>query len=573
MASATDTVRPERPKAPRARSTQRLDDLVGESPLRVRSPESSVARRRGHVKWLHVFPSRLTTRLLAVNLLALAIVAGGVFYLDQYERGLTEERISAMVTQADIVAAALGETAVPHDPMLPQAMDPALGRKLLQRLATPLQTRARLYDQDGRLVADSRRLAAGGTQVRWYELGPPRSPGLLDSLFDDLKAYLDQWRRAGLPLYSELPTRNGHLYPEVYRALLGEGAAFERVTLDGQKILSVAVPVQRFKQVVGALLLTSGTEIIEIRVRQVREAILQLSLLAFGITVLLSFYLASTVARPIRRLAESAELVAGGRGRSAGIPDLSARQDEIGDLSVSLGRMTSALYQRIDAIEGFAADVAHEIKNPLSSMRSAADTISRVNDPQAREELLAILREDIKRMDRLISDISAASRIDAELLRAETAPVDLSALLSTLVDIHVSTAKPGAPRMELVTALSEPIVVQGIEDRLVQVFRNLIENAISFSPPGGLITVSLGRRPDSVVISVEDEGPGLPPGKTEAIFDRFYSERPAGEKFGTHSGLGLSISKQIVDAHGGIISATNRGDGQSGARFTIRLPI
>ena len=196
MASATDTVRPERTKAPRARSTQRLDDLVGESPLRVRSPESSAARRRGHVKWRHVFPSRLTTRLLAVNLLALAIVAGGVFYLDQYERGLTEERISAMVTQADIVAAALGETAVPHDPMLPQAMDPALGRKLLARLVRPIQTRARLYDQNGRLVADSRRLAAGGTQVRWYELGPPRSPGLLDTLFDDLNAYLERFFRS-----------------------------------------------------------------------------------------------------------------------------------------------------------------------------------------------------------------------------------------------------------------------------------------------------------------------------------------------------------------------------------------
>ncbi len=304
---------------------------------------------------------------------------------------------------------------------------------------------------------------------------------------------------------------------------------------------------------------------------------------ALTVTVLLSIYLAGTIARPIRRLAGAAERVRRGLGREVVIPDFSRRGDEIGDLSSALRDMTSVLWQRMDAIDRFAADVAHEIKNPLSSLRSAVETAARIEDPVKQRRLLAIILEDVQRLDRLISDISDASRLDAELSRHEHAPVALDRMLAALVELHETTATEGAPRLRLSVpahARQSDFVVPGIEDRLVQVLRNLIANAISFSPPGGTIGLAVQRDQDSVVVTIDDEGPGIPDAKLAAIFDRFYSERPAGEKFGTHSGLGLSISKQIVEAHRGIIRAENRrGPGTGigagpiiGARFIVRLP-
>jgi two-component system sensor histidine kinase ChvG len=258
------------------------------------------------------------------------------------------------------------------------------------------------------------------------------------------------------------------------------------------------------------------------------------------------------------------------------IPDLSRRADEIGDLSGALREMTEALWQRLDAIERFAADVAHEIKNPLTSLNSAVETVQRVTDPTQRAKLLAIVADDVRRLDRLISDISDASRLDAELSRAETGPIDLARMLATLVEAHAATrASETAPRLVLDAASGAAGIVSGIEGRIAQVFGNLIANAVSFSPPGGAIRLNLIEQGDGIVVTVEDDGPGLPEGKLEAIFDRFYSERPKGEKFGTHSGLGLSISKQIVEAHGGSICAENRlgPDGRvAGARFIVRLP-
>jgi two-component system sensor histidine kinase ChvG len=270
-----------------------------------------------------------------------------------------------------------------------------------------------------------------------------------------------------------------------------------------------------------------------------------------------------------------------GRGRHTTIPDLTQRGDEIGDLSGALREMTNALWLRMDAIERFAADVAHEIKNPLTSLRSAVETASRVDDPAKQRKLLALVLEDVQRLDRLITDISDASRLDAELSRDEIETVLVGRMLEALVDVYQSTAEEGQPRLALALpgALGTPegdLAVPGIEGRLVQVFRNLMANAISFSPPGGAIQVAAARRGDEVVVTVEDEGPGIPEGKLEAIFERFYTERPAGEKFGTHSGLGLSISKQIIEAHRGSIRAENRRDVDGsviGARFVVRLPV
>jgi two-component system sensor histidine kinase ChvG len=296
---------------------------------------------------------------------------------------------------------------------------------------------------------------------------------------------------------------------------------------------------------------------------------------ALLVTVLLSFYLAGTIARPIRRLAAAAER-ARGRGARVEIPDFTRRGDEIGDLSGSLREMTDALWQRMSAIESFAADVAHEIKNPLGSLRSAVETAVRIEDPANQRRLMAIILDDVERLDRLITDISDASRLDAELGRLELAPIDIGAMLEALVDIHESTREGGTPRLtiELVDRGRE-LVVPGIETRLSQVFRNVIANAISFTRLHGEIRLTAQHDGRAVLVTVEDEGPGIPEDKLTAIFDRFYTERPAGEKFGTHSGLGLSISKQIVEAHRGRIWAENRKDmsgAVSGARFSIRLP-
>jgi two-component system, OmpR family, sensor histidine kinase ChvG len=340
-------------------------------------------------------------------------------------------------------------------------------------------------------------------------------------------------------------------------------------------VLSVAVPVQRYKQVLGAIMLSTGSGEIEEEVRTVRLELLRIFGVALLVTVLLSFYLAGTIARPIRRLAAAAERARGRRARVE-IPDFTLRGDEIGDLSGSLREMTDALWQRMSAIESFAADVAHEIKNPLSSLRSAVETAVRIEDPASQRRLMAVILDDVQRLDRLITDISDASRLDAELSRLELAPIDIAAMLEALVDIHQATRADDSPQLVLELAdRGRGLVVPGIESRLSQVFLNLIANAVSFSPPLGEIRLTGRHDGRAVLVTVEDEGPGIPADKLTAIFDRFYTERPAGEKFGTHSGLGLSISKQIVEAHRGRIWAENRKDASGtvrGARFCIRLP-
>jgi two-component system sensor histidine kinase ChvG len=323
-------------------------------------------------------------------------------------------------------------------------------------------------------------------------------------------------------------------------------------------------------------MLSFQTGWIDEAVRSVRFDIMKVFGVALAATILLSFYMAGTVARPIRRLALAAERVRLSHSRQHTIPDFSHRGDEIGDLSASLRAMTEALGARLDAIERFAADVAHELKNPLTSVRSAIETASRLKDPERQQKLMALVLEDVHRLDRLISDISQASRLDSELSRAEFEAVDIGRMLAALVDVHATTREADGPRFTLEVGSNAGLVVRGIERRLVQVFRNLIVNAVSFSPPEGLVTLAVSGDAEEVEVIVDDEGPGIPETKLATIFERFYSERPKGEKFGTHSGLGLSISKQIVDAHGGTIHAENRygPDGRViGARFVVRLPV
>ena len=525
--------------------------------------------------------SSLTRRILAINILALGIVVVGLLYLDDYRQGLIDAKAAALATQGKIIAAALGETVVVGDAEGVYVIDVEAARQLLIRLVLPTGRRARLFAADGRLVADSRRLTVTGGEVQAEALPPPDDGPTLRRI-EAVYQWIFEWLppREALERYVEAENQSADDYREVRQALVGDSAWSLR---DGGELgvqLIVAVPVQRFKLVQGALLLSTSIADVEESLREVRITILELFAVGLGITVLLSLYLAGTIARPIHRLAEAAEAVRHGHGGADDIPDFSARGDEIGDLSRSLADMTRELSDRLDEIERFAADVAHEIKNPLTSMTSALESLARIEDPERRQKLLAIMRDDVRRLDRLISDISDASRLDAELARAEIAPVDIGRMMAALVELHRETAKPGDPAVELEPGDDGALIVAGDERRIAQLFENLIGNARSFSPPGGVIRLAARRHEiDGVAVvevTVEDDGPGLPEGRLEAIFERFYTERPPGETFGIHSGLGLSISKQIVEAHDGVIFAENRGaaGGQvAGARFVVRFPV
>jgi two-component system sensor histidine kinase ChvG len=390
--------------------------------------------------------------------------------------------------------------------------------------------------------------------------------------------------------------------PEVKAALLGKTEVAARINNEGETIVSVAVPIQYMMATRGALQLSTQGGDIDRVIASERWAIFRFFVVLASVMLVLSLSLANTIAEPVRRLATAAERVRRGIRSREQIPDFTARTDEIGHLSRALREMTMALYSRLDAIESFAADVAHELKNPLTSLRSALETLPRVHADQSRDRLIAVMQHDVRRLDRLISDISDASRLDAELARGEASQVDVAALLRTVVSMAQDSPRANGTRIELSIETRRgrhaeaDFFVIGHDSRLAQVVTNLIDNACSFSDPGGTVRVRLARTPLSseaetadkgVVIMVDDDGPGIPPHALERIFERFYTDRP-NQGFGQNSGLGLSISRQIVEAHGGKIWAMNRqaeaeafqGEGErqeparhgAGARFVVELP-
>ena len=523
------------------------------------------------------FVSPITRRILAVNVLALGILVAGILYLDEYKNNLIEAELAALATQAEMFAVALSEGAVTETPSGHYRVS-NISKQMVRRLVKTTGTRARLFRQDGQLIADSRRLVGAGQTIEIEELPPPEEikSALSEAfdMFDRIINHVSSGRQ--LPPYTENPLQHVSDYPEAVAALTGEYVKAVRAGKGDSLVLSVAVPVQRYKQVLGALLLTKGSRVIDDALYEVRRNILEVFAVSIAVTVLLSIYLSGTIARPLKRLANAAERVRHDSGRQHQIPDMSGRRDEIGELATTLRDMMESLWARMDATERFAADVAHEIKNPLTSLRSAVETAARLKDPEQQQKLMTIIQEDVIRLDRLISDISDASRLDAELSRTRFEPVDMGAMLATLADMH-NNHKENSPRVRLERTDGEDktLVVMGMDGRLAQVFQNLITNAITFSPDNGLIRLTLAQQDEDICIHVDDEGPGIPKGLEEKIFERFYTERPGTEKFGTHSGLGLNISKQIIDAHEGAINASNRTDMDGkvvGARFTVRLP-
>src|SRR5216684_2613229 len=572
MASVTDTAnaeaaapptQPPEPQSPRlgapaADAEWSSDDEARGAP---RIDARADAARSHRWRWPSVSP--LTRRIVAVNVLPLALLAVGFLYLGKFEATLIGQQIESLRTQGEIFAAALSEGAVLDSADEGEVLLPDLARQMIRRLVEPTRTRARLFDTAGTLIADSNLLRGPGDAVQVTELPAAERRGLLqapaDAIYDWFANLLPG--RLEHPAYREGQTAQD--YREALQALSGaSGSAVQSDHQTGGLVITVAVPLQRYKQVLGAVMLSTSNREIEDELRTVRLELVRIFGVTLLVTVLLSLYLASTIARPIRLLAAAAQR-ARGRGARIEIPDVTGRNDEIGELAGSLREMTAALWQRMSAIESFAADVAHEIKNPLSSLRSAVETAARLDDPVKQRRLMAIIQDDVERLDRLITDISDASRLDAELSRLEMSPIDIAAMLRALAEMHETTRAEAAPRLTLdIADRGRALIVPGTESRLSQVFVNVIANAVSFSPPDGEIRIRAGADGRAVLVSVEDQGPGIPEDKLTAIFDRFYTERPAGEKFGTHSGLGLSISKQIVEAHHGIIRAENRWDAQ-----------
>ena len=547
------------------------------------APPTEAKRQR----WL----SPLLRRILLLNALPPALLAAALLYLDQYQNGLLAAEVESLRTQARIYAGAIAEAATrPRDDRT--ILVPEAARPLLRRLVEPSpNTQARLFDNTGLMVADSRVREGPGGAIVTEPLPPPQPPGAfagtLAGVYEWLLTLLP--RPAGdevvvdvnpdAPSFDWQPEFGGQAgsdrREELRLALEGGVRPYIRRTADGRLLVSVAEPARRGSASVGIVLLTREAREVDARLLDIRVSVLALFSLALILTVLLSLYLARTLATPILQLARAAAAMREGEGRGGSVPrGLLARQDEIGVLARDLQAAARALWARIDANERGAADVAHELRNPLTSVRSAIETLRRIEEPIKQRRLLAIISDDAVRMDRLINDIADSSRVDAELSRTIAVPVDVAPILSALGELHAATRAEEDPTLEI-EAPAEGLIVRGVEGRIVQVFRNLIGNAISFSPSGTQVTVRARPTGQMVEFIVEDQGPGIPDAKLESIFDRFYSERPRGERFGQHSGLGLSISKQIVEGLRGRIGAENKRDASgaiTGARFIVRLP-
>ena len=574
-----------------------------ESPSLAKSGRRQIAHLllRGWHLFVRVAFSSLSRRIVFLNVTGLLALVVGVLYLSQFRAGLIDARIQSLLVQGEIIAGAVAASAtVETDTITIDAerllelqagqsygpseealsglefpVNPERVAPVLRRLVSPTNTRARIYDRDGVLILDSRNLY----DVLRFDLPPPtQKPGVLERGYVAIRRWLS---RGTLPLYHELGPQNGKAYGEVGNALQGFKSSMVRINDRGEVIVSVAVPVQRFRAVRGALMLSTQGADIDNMVGAERVAIFKVFLIAAGVMVVLSFLLAGTIAGPVRRLAESARLVRRRIRSRVEIPDLSHRRDEIGHLSGSLRDMTDALYTRIEAIERFAADVAHELKNPLTSLRSAVETLPLAKSDESRSRLLSVIQHDVKRLDRLISDISDASRLDAEMQRHEAQPVNLAKLLTTVVSVANERHDDGVTvTLNFEGGRPFAFTVLGNDSRLGQVIDNLIDNARSFSPSGGTVRVTCRRLKGEIEIVVDDDGPGVPDEAIEKIFERFYTHRPH-QAFGQNSGLGLSISKHIIEAHGGRIWAENRRPAPAasdetpsvlGARFIVRLP-
>jgi len=518
--------------------------------------------------------SRLGRLIIGLNLLGLAILIVGALAMNELSKGLINAKIDSLKTQGAFLVNVIEQVATQGEPA--PALDPDRARDTLQTLYVGAQQqqlmfvgaqqRVRVFDAQGGLIADSDLIT---DKVDSSALPPARKPGRLWLAWPQLR---------GGDHSAGAAKAQADLKAEIGAALQGHPVAELRRAPNGERVVSISLPIHYVQDVLGVLTLESG-DVDQIITAQ-RWALVPFILIAIGVSLTSSALLSRFIALPVLRLARAADSVTLARARAISLPDIAGRGDELGDLATSLETMTSTLSERMDAIERFAADVAHEIRNPLTSIRSAVETLDLVTDPASQERLTNILKHDVGRLDRLITDISNASRMDAELSRERPKPLDLEKLLGDLAGFYTETSRPGEVPVRFLPPESlEPMNVPGREGPLSQVFRNLIDNARSFSSLSTVehpeVRLGLRREARQVIATVEDDGPGLPPENLETVFERFYTARPKGAAFGGHSGLGLSIARQVIEAHGGTIRAENVTDagGQvRGARFVVALP-
>jgi two-component system sensor histidine kinase ChvG len=546
--------------------------------------------------------SSITRRIVFLNLLALAVLVIAILILNQSRNSLIDAEVRSLTAQGELIANSIAAQAINTAGIFglqpeqnPEALldeeaaadyvarlgavfpiDPVRAGTLITYLSDEAGPRVRVYNRNGNRIVDS-----DLDEIIRFDLGPigGDEPSLLERVWDGVAAW---FRRNDLPIYREYGANDGLQYQGVAAAIGGTLTTVTYVTEAGELIVSVSVPIQNYQSIQGVVLLTTREGDIDDIIREERIEILRVFGVAAAVSVLLSFMLAGTIAAPLRRLAAAAERVGKGLRSRPQIPDFGKRGDEIGDLSQALRDMTASLYNRIDAIEQFAADVAHELKNPLTSLRSAVEALPLAKNPESHARLAEIIQHDVRRLDRLISDIADASRLDAELTRRDAEPFDAAKLLRMVVDLANEAMDEGGPKIVLTVARAAPdeYLMVGHDIRLSQVLNNLIDNARSFSPAGGTVEINLRRVGREIEFKVEDQGPGIKAEQIERIFERFYTDRPEAESFGQNSGLGLSISEQIVEAHGGRIWAENitvpsdAGDRPKvlGARFVVRLP-
>ncbi|MCM2342927.1 MAG: sensor histidine kinase [Alphaproteobacteria bacterium] len=592
--SDTNTKKSEIPPVPPAttKATEQqspVRSILHKNPPRIKERQPRSARRS----------SRLTLRILAVNLVAPFVLLLGILYMGQYQDNLIRAELETVKAEAQVFAGAIAEGAVkPVDqgrpflfakPVEIETLVPELARRMVRRLGETTDSRTLLFNIDGKMIGDSEELLARSAMRHKEPMGPPAPTRRMQTVLLETAKFLSVIlpHSDNLEPYPLIESKRALDYPDAPYALEGHvsGSAFRGP--NGKIILSAAAPVQKIRQVMGVIVLTREGKAIEQAMNQIRFEILTIFMGSLSVTIFLSLYLAGLIGRPLKKLARAAEQIRHGQNRQIEIPDLSHRHDEIGELSLALRAMTHALWDRMDTIESFAADVSHEIKNPLTSLRSAVETAAIVKNQKDKDKLMEIIQHDVQRLDRLITDISNASRLDAELSRDEMVSLDIYLLLHKLADAHknpmersglrdnfTGRSADDSPQIRVITQATPPIFVRGNETRLAQVFENLISNALSFSPEKGLVTITISVEKSNVRITVDDQGPGIPENKLKSIFERFYSERPKHEAYGRHSGLGLSIAHQIVSAHSGKIWAENlqnNGDTITGARFTVLL--
>ncbi|MBC2777905.1 sensor histidine kinase [Parasphingopyxis marina] len=498
----------------------------------------------------------LTSRILAVNIIALGLLAGSFFWLDSYRVRLLDERARQTETQAHIIGTVMSRADSPER------------AELAVRMGNRSGNRIRVYGADGVLMLDSWALA----EPTYTNRDPATEPWrrhVARAMDAGIEALVGADE---LPPFREPDSDRRSAWPVAEAVALGVPGAVEiGLAPDRTPMVSAAVPLGNIPE--GVLLLTGNARDIRGDVRDERLRLGIIVLAAAIISILLSLFMARTIVRPLRRLSIAAQRVRLGRAREVDVPRLPSRRDEIGLLARALSDMSQALRKRIDATEAFAADVAHELKNPLASLHSAVDSLERIDDPALQKQLLDVVKDDVRRLDRLVTEISDASRIDAELSRSNFDPVDMGEVIGSIVAARDQRGLNRNVRIAFGRPRKGSAQVMGDASQLARVLENLLDNAVSFSPENGTVRITATNDGEHVLIKVEDEGPGVPEDVREEIFRRFHSLRPESDGFGNHSGLGLAIAKAIIEGHDGTITVEDRHDSASGARFIIKLPM